>query len=198
MAAATAPTCPTAPTSVRPGALAGRTLLLADPAGDPLPGSGLAAALAGLGARLVADRGRGAGYPGWLDLLVVDLRGAVNQRGGPSAAAVPDRLAGPVTGAFQCAGERRPALARARGGMLFLLPGGGDPANQAIVAAVRSLAGTLAHEWAPDGVRANCLLLAAADPVSDRLLAEWIAYLASPAAAMLTGQLLELRGPEVA
>ena len=183
--AAEAPTPPVVAgpgVSLRPDVLAGHTVLVATPPEDALT-PGLAERLAAHGAHLVGVTADTAGAVARAEALVVDLR---------PAAAGPDGPAAAVTDGFRVAQAAHPALAATGGALVFLLPATrtADPAGDTACAtgAVVSLARSLAVEWSAAGVRANTVL-AAGDPPE---LADLVAFLVSPAAAMLTGQLLDL------
>ncbi|MFY1650221.1 hypothetical protein ACN27J_04915 [Solwaraspora sp. WMMB762] len=155
------------------GALTGRTVGWV--AGTPTPA--LTAALAGLGTRPPeADEAAP-------DLVVADLRDGVAPTTGDAAAT--------LTTVFAAARAGYDLLTGASGGGLLLIaadaPG---PTGAALHAGLTSLTRTLATEWAPQRIRVNCLLTPAVPTAPP--LADLIGYLAGPAAALLTGQLLTL------
>lgn len=118
----------------------------------------------------------------------------------------------------------QPALARRRGSVVSLSLSGVERGSKGLAHTIAARAGvlgmtrTLALEWAADGIRLNCLApglvetpafsgaadaqtlarLRAAIPMARATgmdeIAEMVAFLATPAAAMLTGQLLHLDG----
>lgn len=184
---------------LRPDALAGRTVLLADVEAVP-GGRALAGGLARLGAAVRHDD---AAEPGDGETTApVDLYvAAVPAPGqGDEPHTVPAAVA---TRAFTLARAAYPALTRRPGGLLYLLPPEQD-ADTGAAAAVRSLTRTLAHEWAGEGVRVNCLAVTPAAPAGPAAVAApagaagllgVVALLASPAAAMVTAQVLEAALP---
>lgn len=175
--------------SLRADLLAGATVVVATPERTPSVAPALTAGLTGYGARLVPlPPGQPAQVP-HADLLLVDLRAVTEAE--PATA---------VTDAFLAARRAQPALAAAGGAVVFLLPPVPSAANvdlaadrAALHAAVGSLARSLAQEWADHGIRANVLI----DDGDAHRTVDLIAYMASPAAVMLTGQLLDLTGTTV-
>lgn len=162
------------------GALTGRTVGWV--AGAPTPA--LTAALAGLGARPPEADGVAP------DLVVADLRAAV----APTTADQSGGAAATLTAVFAAARAGYDLLTDASGGGLLLIATGAPgPTGAALHAGLTSLTRTLATEWAPQHIRVNCLLTPAVPTAPP--LADLIGYLAGPAAALLTGQLLTLAPP---
>lgn len=166
---------------LRADALADRTLLWAAPASDRAQMPHWTQRLTGYGAHLVPLTDETSASAA-ADLLLADLR----------LAAADAEPAAVVTAGFLAARQALPALTTGQGAVLFLLPppdAGKDSADgAALVTATVSLARSLAQEWADRQIRVNAVIAAG---TGDRL-ADLIGYLASPAAVMLTGQLLDL------
>ncbi|MFV2084698.1 hypothetical protein [Micromonospora sp. LOL_021] len=168
-------------------ALTGRTVAWV--AGAPTPA--LTAALAGIGAR-PPDAG-----PAHPDLVVADLRDGV----APTAVDRPGRAPAVLTAVFTAARAGRDLLTggtdlttgAAGGGLLLIAAAAPGPTGAALHAGLTSLTRTLATEWAPQQIRVNCLLTP--ENPAPPPLADLIGYLAGPAAALLTGQLLTLTPP---
>lgn len=129
-----------------------------------------------------------------------------------------------LTAIFTLTRACRERLAQSRGAVVSISLSGVERGSRGLAHAIAARAGvlgltrTLALEWAADGIRLNCLapgtvltdaFAAAADEAGiGRLLAatplgratapaevaELVAFLASPAGAMITGQLLHLDG----
>lgn len=185
---------------------------------EPLPGDLRRDETVAAVARRLADG------PG-LDLLVNNAGGqfyapaaAISRRGWD---AVIDLN---LTALFTLIQACRPALARRRGAVVNLSLSGVERGSTGLAHTIAARAGvlgltrTLALEWAPFGIRLNCLApglvetpafagaasaetlarLRAAIPLGRATdpaeVAELVAFLATPAAAMITGQLLHLDG----
>lgn len=90
-----------------------------------------------------------------------------------------------------------PALRRSTSGRIVLLGGGWFPASRAgstaaaaVSGAVVALTKTLARDLGPDGITVNQVVHDPATPADDDLVASAVAYLCSPSAGAVVGQLL--------
>jgi NAD(P)-dependent dehydrogenase (short-subunit alcohol dehydrogenase family) len=206
---------------LRPGLLAGVSVLLAGPGGaaDPGRSAGAAAGVAcgELGARVAVCELRGDGpFPpeeaavdravelalgedAYLDLLVVDGAALFAAAGDAEAGAGAHAA---LRGALEAAWSVTRAvvnlafLTGERGGRIVYLapaPDAGEHAGAAR-AGLENLARTLSVEWARHAITAVTIAPGAATTAGE--VARLVAYLASPAGAYFSGCLLDLRGPD--
>ncbi|MDP9406520.1 MAG: SDR family oxidoreductase [Actinomycetota bacterium] len=138
------------------------------------------------------------GLEGTLDALVhvVGAPPAGPFVGGDVARWYADVSAG-LRPAFQAVRAAVPALRRSEAGRVVLVGAGWFPADRPGSSAAAALSGalvaltkTLARDLGPDGITVNQVVVDPADPADAATVASAVAYLCSPAAGAVVGQLL--------
>lgn len=102
-----------------------------------------------------------------------------------------------LTPAFRAVRAAVPALRRSPAGRVVLVGTGWFPADRpdataaaAVSGALVALTKTLARDLGPDGITVNQVVVDPADPADAATVASAVAYLCSPAAGAVVGQLL--------
>lgn len=156
-----------------------------------------------IGARLAADGFTpAADATGRLDALV-HLVGAPPAGGflGTDVARWYASVTAELTPAFRAVRDALPALRRSAAGRVVLIGHGWIPAERSDATAAAAVSGasvaltkTLARDLGPDGITVNQVVVDPQDPADAAVVAAAVAYLCSPAAGAVVGQLLTL-GP---
>ena len=102
-----------------------------------------------------------------------------------------------ITPAFRAVRAAVPALRRSAIGRVVFVGAGWFPADRPAATAAAAVSGalvaltkTLARDLGPDGITVNQVVVDSADPADAATVASAVAYLCSPAAGAVVGQLL--------